>query len=615
MSSDVHFCSDFLRKVYPFSTLSADSLEGLLQGVGVKHFPAREMLAESMVGVVLRGIVHLTAQGVPFERIIEGDAFGFESVVDERLPRLEIRAEEDCSVLAMRLEAFREMLGRDGGVHSYFMRKCERLAMLLDAAKVRASDQEIDPFLRLAVGSIPLGAPVFIPPSMLAPEAARIMHSRKISACLVGEAGRVAGILTEKDVVSLAAQGTLDVPVERMMTTGLITVRGEELVFEAFSTMIRHGIRRLVVVDANEIPIGLLQDRDMLSARGENPLHLAGEIASSQSLTALAQCFDRLRSMVLRCAAERISAENVGRLVAHIHDQILVRVARLVVEELGEAPGEFSLMVLGSEGRKEQFLATDQDNALVFSDSGAPGAGEYFAEFGRRFVRGLMSIGFPPCPHGVTIENPLWRQSSSGWRENVNAMMRVVDADAVLRLAQLADARHVHGAVHLCERLRDHAFKQVRDTPVLLKYMAREALRFTPPMGFFHNLVVEKSGPAKGCLDLKKGAVFPLTQGIKTLALEHGLHETGSMERLLRLRREGVFSEAMAANVQDAFDFFQSLRLRAQASSVRARQVPDNHVRPDLLTTLERERLKDCFRVVIDFQSFLHTKYGLHLIS
>ena len=613
MSSDVHFCREFLRKAYPFSLLSDESLEELLPAVGVRQLPAGEMIVEPVVGVVLHGAVQLTFQGIHFERIIDGDAFGYESVAPGPLPFLEVRAEEDTSVLAIGLEAFRAMLDREDGLKAHYVRKCERLTLLLDATRLRRSELEADPFLRVVVGSIALEDPVFVPASMSASEAARIMRERGVSACLVGDAAQVAGILTEKDVLSQAARGTLDARVEEMMTAGLITVRGEDLVFEAFSTMVRHGIRRLVVVDENEKPRGLLQERDMLSVRGENPLQLSGEIASTQSLTALARCFTRLRLMVLRSAAERIDAGKVGRFVAHIHDQILVRVVELVMEDLGPAPREFSLMVLGSEGRREQFLATDQDNALVFSDEG--GDGDYFAAFGQRFVRALMDIGFPPCPHGVTIDNASWRQSFSAWRDGIDAMMRVVDADAVLRLTQLADSRHVFGAPKPCERLAEHPLRQVRDTPVLLKYMAREALRFAPPMGFFHNLVVERSGPAKGCLDLKKGGIFPLTQGIKTLALEHGLHETGSMERLQSLRRECVFSEEMAANIHDAFDFLQTRRLRVQAAGVRAGQTPDNHVRVDLLAALERERLKDCFGVVIDFQSFLHTKFGLHLIT
>lgn len=614
MSSDMRFSRDFLRRVHPFSFVSEESLDGLLRDVAVRHFPAREALPP-MAGVVVRGVVQLGLQGVAFEMAFEGDAFGFESVLDDRLPQLEARAGEDCTILAMELSALQALLSREKQAHAHFMHRCERLALLLEGAKARAAELEADPFLRLAVGGIQLDRPVFVPAEMSASEAARVMRERNVSACLVGRQGRAEGILTERDVVAQAARGDLDVPVGRMMTAGLITVRGEEFVFEAFSTMVRHGIRRLVVVDADGAPLGLLQERDMLSARGENPLGLAGDVAAAGSVDDLARSFGRLRSMVLRCAAERIGAGNVGRLVAHIHDGILVRLAGLVMDGLGPAPREFSLMVLGSEGRREQFLATDQDNAIVFADSGGPEDARYFEEFGRRFVRALVDIGFPPCPHAVTVDNPLWRQSLSAWRENVAGMLRVVDADAVLRLAQLADARHVHGAARLCEGLREHVLRQVQDSPVLLKYMAREALRFTPPMGFFRNLVVERGGPAKGCLDLKKGGVFPLTQGIKVLALEHGLQETGTMERLANLRREGVFSESMAADVHDAFAYFQDLRLRAQAAKVRSGEAPGNHIRPDMLTTLERERLKDCFRIVIDFQSFLHTKFGLHLIS
>jgi CBS domain-containing protein len=614
MTSDLLFCRDFLCKTYPFSLVSPAGLEDFLSGLQVDHLPAREILTEPVVGVLLRGAVHVSVQGLLCERVIEGGFFGFVSLLDMNLPDLEIRSEEDCSFVTIPVPAFLAMLEREEAVRVHFERRCEGLRILLDAVRNRGVEPEADPFLRLAVGNIILDAPVFVPPAAMAREAARLMRVQGASACLVGDLRRVAGIVTEKDLVAQAERGGLDVPVKGIMTAGLITVRGEELVFEAFTKMIRHNIRRLVVVDDQDRPVGLLQERDMLSAHRENPLHLAGEVAAARDEKDLARCFERLRVMVLRCAAERIGVESVGRLVADINDQIMSRAVGLIIDELGLPSGEFSLMALGSEGRREQLLATDQDNALVFSDSAAPGDAAYFEAFGQRLVGILTGIGFPSCPRKVMVDNPFWRRSFSAWREGVNTMIRVVDADAVLCLTQLADARHVHGDPRLCEGLRAHIHRQVRDTPVLLKYMAREALRFTPPMGFFRNLVVEKSGPAKGCLDLKKGGIFPLTQGLKTLALEHGLSETGSITRLQGLRREGVFSGTMAEDLRDAFDFLQALRLRTQAARVRTGAPPSNLVRPDLLPTLEREGLKDAFRVVLDFQSFLHTKYGLHLI-
>lgn len=614
MVSEDAFCRDFLRRVHPFSVMAEGSLDRLAGGAGVRHLPAWEALPGPVAGVVLRGVLRLEAGGAVVEKCFEGEFFDHGAMSEERFDGLEVRAEEDASILVLHPEALRAVLEVENGPRELLARKAERLGGMLEAVRPRGAGAGVDPFLRLEVGSIPLAPPVFIPADMAAAEAARTMTARGVSACLVGAPDGVAGILTERDIVAQAAQGNLEVPAVRMMTAGLITVRREDLVFEAFSTMVRNGIRRLVVVDGHGRPIGLLQERDMLSARGENPVSLAGDVAAARSIQDLERCTRRLRGVVLRCAAERIGGVNVGRLVAHINDGLLGRAAVLVEDELGRPPCGYALMVLGSEGRREQLLATDQDNALVFAESD-PASEAYFEAFGSRFTQILAEAGFPPCPHGVTVANPLWRQSAAAWRDGVNAMMRVVDADAVLRLTQLADARRVHGSARLCDGLRAHVFRQVRDTPVMLKYMAREALRFPPPMGFFHNLVVERSGPAKGCLNVKKGGVFPLTQGLKTLALEHGLRETGTMERLHALRRDGVFSEALAADIQDAFSFFQDLRLGVQAAAVRAGRNPDNNVRPDLLTSPEREKLKNCFRVVIDFQSFLHTKYGLHLIS
>lgn len=352
-------------------------------------------------------------------------------------------------------------------------------------------------------------------------------------------------------------------------------------------------------------------ERSAMSARHNGP---SIDVAAARTRADLARCVDRLREMVVRRAGEGVCAVDVGRLAADVNDAVLGRAAVMAEAESGPPPCGYSLMVLGSEGRREQFLATDQDNALVFADSSET-ARAYFETFGGLFVDILAEAGFPPCPHGVTAANPPWRRSAAAWRDGVVAMLRAVDADAVLSLTQLADARHVHGQPPLCDELRGHVFGLVRDTPLMLKYMAREALRFPTPLGLFQRLVVERQGPARGTLDIKKGGVFPLTQGVKTLALEHGLRETGTLERLRGLCLDGVFSSSRAAGIREAFEFFQDLRLQAQAEAVRAGAAPDNSVRPDVLTVAQRVKLKESLKAVTGFLSFLHTKYGLHLIS
>ena len=157
----------------------------------------------------------------------------------------------------------------------------------------------------------------------------------------------------------------------------------------------------------------------------------AVEAAAAGSRQDLARCVLRLRDQVLRCADGGMDGVSVGRLVAGVNDRILGRAAALTEEELGPPPCGYSLMVLGSEGRREQLLATDQDNALVFAGDDAP-AQAYFEAFGGRLSVILVAAGFPPCPHGVMVDNPVWRRSASDWFGEVRAMTRVVEADAVL---------------------------------------------------------------------------------------------------------------------------------------------------------------------------------------
>lgn len=612
--------ADLLRLLYPFSLLSTERLDEIRVSSRILHVPEREtpILDPSTVGVVFSGRFILLHQDVPCEHLLIGDVLGFAAVLDPELPRLEIQAVENAGLLMFPLDLFMQMLRDEDRVHAHFTTRADRLAFHIENAKLQQQNIDTGPYLRLAVGSLSLPEPLCVPATICAVEAAKCMSAGGVAACLIGEPGSIRGILTERDVASLAARGgqALDAAkVVDIMTPGLITVGKEELVFEAFSKMVHRGIRRLVVIDAAGNPVGLLQERDMLLARGENPLHLARRIADARTPHDLSKAAAALRNIVLRCAAEGIGVEHVGRLVADMNDHILVRTAGLVIEEMGQAPATFSLMVLGSEGRKEQFLATDQDNALVFADNAGPDSEDFFARFARRFSDMLTEIGFPRCPHKVMVDNPSWRFSLTGWKDQVDAMVFAADASAVLRLAMLADARHIFGNPGLCDMLRTHLQRRIASSPVLLKYLSREAMRFDPPIGFFRNLVVERSGPAKGCMDIKKGAIFPITQGLKTLALEYGVTETGSMERLHGLCQAGVFSSSMASSIRESYDFLQSLRLKAQAQKVRAKEAADSYVCPEHMPPMERERLKDCLRIVIDFQSFLHTKYGLHLIS
>ena len=359
------------------------------------------------------------------------------------------------------------------------------------------------------------------------------------------------------------------------------------------------------------------------SARSDDPDNLSGEIARAESLADLARAFGSVQEFAARSAVHCLGRFSdggddvfaLGRLIADLRDKILIRVHDLVLAGTGPPPAAFCLLALGSEGRKEQYLATDQDNALVYDDEEGDEAAIFFEVFAHRFVRMLLELGVPPCPHGVMINAAQWRLSVAEWERAVDHMSDEIDGQGILKMSVLLDMRPVAGAPEPGWKLRRHLLRRIAERPLILRYLAREAVRFSPPLGLFNNFVVQKSGAHKGGLDVKKGGIFPLTQGIRTLAAEHGVLSTSTEERITGLLEAGALSAGFGARVREAYAFFHVLRTGNQAEMIEKRDKPDNFIMPDRLSAAERKRLKACFATVTEFQALVSKKYGLHLLT
>jgi CBS domain-containing protein len=612
----------FLSKVHPYSSLPRETLGEVSRQVGLQHLLAGEVIVLGEEGtrqalyVVRQGAVQVATDAFVIDTLLPGESFGYESSSSSSLPDgCRATATRDSLLLVLEGSLFQTFLA-GSTVEEHLREKSDSFRKRVQEIRQLQRSTRIDPFLRLSLKDVEHSPPVVIGAGTTVAAAVGEMVRRDATSCLVAGDAEMSGIITERDILAKVVARELDpkaVRVESIMSAPLITVRSESLLFEAFSTMVRSSIRKLVVVDRQGRPEGIIEERDLLSVKGENPVHLAAEIASAASTKVLASVFERVNQMAVRSVAEGIGIFPVGRLISDMHDQLLIRICDLVLAGLGEEPPTgFSFLALGSEGRREQYLATDQDNGLVYSDHEL--AGPFFERFATSFSTALLEVGMPPCPHEVMISNPKWRRSLGGWLEEIDKLIRKADLDSILRISLLMDMRHVAGDGELAGKMKSFLLKRVSRNTFLLKYMARESLRFTPPIGFFNNFVLEKSGERKGEMDIKRGGVFPVTQGVRTLAAEYSLLETSTEERINRLGEAGVFSAGLAAGLREAYEFFQTLRVRSQAERIGAGEKPDNYISPDSLSSMERDRLKECFKVVIDFQSLIFNKYGLRLL-
>ena len=260
------------------------------------------------------------------------------------------------------------------------------------------------------------------------------------------------------------------------------------------------------------------------------------------------------------------------------------------------------LLVLGSEGRREQLLRTDQDNALVVAD----GCDDMALEAAMAgFSRALGEIGYPPCPGGVMVSNPHWRMRAAQWRARLQGWRSNYDAQAAMALSITLDARPVAGDAALFAPL-DAQLQALGGDERLLHAMARAALQFDNPLSFFGQLRQDERG-----LDIKRGGIFPIVHGLRCLALQHGIGQRNSFARCEALVQAGALDAPLGRDLAQTLSVLQRMRLDAQLAALDAGETPGNHLHPETLRRLDRELLRDALRVVKAFQQ--HLRIAFHL--
>lgn len=342
---------------------------------------------------------------------------------------------------------------------------------------------------------------------------------------------------------------------------------------------------------------------------------LFAALAAAPDSLALGRELERIRCCIADRAVPGVSALETGQLASQLYDAFLVRAAELARAgplQLPESAGSYCLAVLGSQGRREQFLATDQDNALILAE-GADG--EAFAALAARLERLLAEAGMPPCPKGIMAANPVWRRSLADWFAVVDAAAARPDEEAVLFISLLADLRPVWGQASLAAALSEHMRRRARESSLLTRGLAREALRFGPPTLIFGHLPSGLFGLGHGPLDLKAAAVYPLVLGVKALALEAGVAAPDTLGRLAGLVAAGHMEPELAKALQDGLARVQSLRLSAQAEAWSRGQTADNRLVPARLSAQALADLDAALRAAGRLAEILKHHFSLHCLT
>ncbi|MCX8033752.1 MAG: DUF294 nucleotidyltransferase-like domain-containing protein [Thermodesulfovibrio sp.] len=609
---------DTIKKIYPFDTLPLEELNEIVSSAEIISYKKNEILFREgstplhFLYVILEGEVFLEKNSQLIAHLKGGDIFGYVSLVSEMPPAsTAIIAEDNTKILHIEKEKFLNLLTKYHNFAKFFTKELAK--RVHKVPKLRSSFQ-MERLLDVRIKDIKIKEPILIKGDMNIIDTAKTMAEHDSTFCLVQKDGDI-GIITERDIIKKVLAKELNpsqVKAQSIATFPIITMDSSEPLFNAVLKMAKHGIRKLVIKDSGAI-WGILDDRVVISHESKNIVFLIKEINRAKSTEELSYLYYLVNESVIEGIMSGLDPEYVGKYIAELNDHFMARVAQLIEEEIGIPPCSYSIMVIGSEGRREQSLKTDQDNALIFK--GNEQSREYFDQFSERYIKYLLEIGFPPCQGNVMISNSYWRRTKDEWFKEIGRWMENPKPENILNISIFFDFRNVYGEDNLIDELWQFIFQRIKVSKHFLPFLASEAIKFSPPVGFLGKLRTEKEGIHRGEIEIKKYGIFPITQGIRVLALHNEIRNTNTFERIRKLKEMSIFTPDFARDLEEGYRFLMTLRLKSQAKKIRSNIPPDNYINPKELSKTEKEILIDVFKKIEDLQKLLFDRYNLRYFS
>lgn len=614
----------FLSGVAPFSFLPEEAVELAATEISmVFHTKGTVLFSQGRTRVGYLYILHKGSAERYYERngeksmrdiLAEGDIYGgISMLINDGLSVRTMEVTEDAYFYLLPKELFLKLC-RTHEVFSEFFTDTFGKRMLDKSyaallARTTTPPEEGVQLFNQSVQQICSRATVFGTPDMTIQQVAMRMHQENSTYLMVPSSNpRTAGIITESDLTRKVIARGYDIhrPAVEVMSVPLRTIGAESIVSEAMLTMIEHNVQHLAVTSDEDQIIGVLSNRELISAQWESPLLLLRRISRADSLEEIVQQYQKLPSLVKGLISSGATARNINRMITTVSDTILKKIMSFVMRETGPAPVSFAFMIMGSVGRGEQTLKTDQDNAIVFDDvteAELPEVTPFFLDVGRRACRMLDQVGYTYCEGDVMAQNPNWCQPLSKWMTYFLQWIHAAEAEDLLQASIFFDFRWGYGDKQMVASLRDHLDGAIAQWSGFLRYMVENALYFKPPLGFFRNFVVESKGEHRNAFDIKS-AMTPMVDFARVYALKNGVTATNTLDRLAQLKARDAITREEFDEMDKAYSFLMQLRLTRQVTAtMKQHKAPDNFINPKRLTRIEQTMLKEIFKRIEKFQA------------
>jgi CBS domain-containing protein len=642
----VNRVKEFLKRFPPFTFLNEASLGLVAKGVEVKYYGQGEQLfrqsdpAQDFFFVLKEGSVQLSENKDGQERVVEvcdeGDVFGVLALLGKRPYILTAKAREDSLLYAIPVSIFEKILNENSRVSLYFAAgfasgQVVVRSDLSQSQKARRDFTELskDNGLMIFSGQSDLNYSTDVLTCMKGTSillAVEKMAAKGVGSIVIVDQNQFPlGIITDKDIRNrlVAHQKSYDTPVEELMTSPVMTKSKEAGFSDLYLTMIKNRLHHLIFTEDGTLKskvTGILSDHDILLSQGNSPAVLINALMNTWEVAEMSKIRNRAERLLKYYLENEVAMDFVANIISEINDIIIQRAVQLAINKHSPNHPEaskvkFCFLSMGSEGREEQLLRTDLDNAIVFEDvpkENVENTQAYMLLIAQEVMETLFACGFQACPADMMANNPKWCQPLSQWKKYFSDWILSPNQQALLNATIFFDYRPVFGHKKLAEELTEHIYQEIADKSIFLNFLAKNALLNPPPLGFFRNFLVEKSGEQKDKFDIKLRAMMPLADIARLLVLSHrvvGINNT--FKRFEKLSELEPNYTDLLLEAGKAYEILMRMRAIEGLKSGNS----GRYIHPEDLGKLQRQLLKNTFAPIDELQKIMRIRFQLDFFT
>ncbi|MDN5054862.1 DUF294 nucleotidyltransferase-like domain-containing protein [Aliarcobacter butzleri] len=597
----------FLSNIHPFEVLTPSQMAMCIQHMDIAYYPkdtiliSPEKIPEHFFIIIKGSVYEYSNENIVVMDYQHEDSFDSNSLIYGKCDHT-FKVNEELICYEIEKKTFLSLIEKNQEFKDFFLKD---LVNKIQSLKDKEYTSQLSSFMIAKVGDTLIHEACMVDENTKLIDAIEKSMQFKTSTIIVKKSDGGYGIITDSLLkVKVLLQGRdLTIPVRDIAIFPLLTIQKDDYLFEALTILIKRNIKRIGVTNNKGEMIGILEQIDILSHFANHTYVIESKIKNANKVEDLKIASNEFLNIIKSLQAKGVKIYHISNLIGQLNTKVYQKLYSLVLPE--ELQKSACLIVMGSEGRNEQIIKTDQDNALVIKNGIDV---EQYRPYMQQLTEHLIDLGYPPCEGNIMVSNPYWCKTADEYKTDITKWINSPDMKSYLDLAIFIDAFAVAGDKELLINLKEYLYNKIQSKDIFMAYFAKSTLAFDTPTTFSSFMAKDD------LINIKKAAIFPIVQGIRSLALKEKIKETTTIKRIKILEARNILEKTKAAELIEAFEIASTLRLKNQLDCIQEGIPLTNEINTNDLGKIERDLLKESFKIVVEFKKFINYIFKLDKI-